>query len=357
MEKKIKIGEPLERAYDRTIEYCFQPFNYTKWLVMGFVTWIITMGQGGGGGSFNFSPGKFGKLLSPQNSTNSTSTTTTGEFNSIFSQIKDFINQHLTQEVIIISIIIAVAAILVFLAIWLVMEWLKSRFQFIFLDNIITNQYKIKAPWINFKTQGNSLFKWSIIFTGISSLIILIMLALTIGIPLKMCWSSIQAEQLLPEGKDGLIIGAVLIFFTGIITTILSVIAFIVSGFLIPIMHKNNLTITEAWRVFKPELKANKGNITLFILAYCVVTIAVASVAVIALFIIMIFTCFFLCLGLIPFVGGYLTATVMLPVTIFYRMFSYEYAMQFKSNLTPEHSENLINKEIQDIDSFDPKMI
>jgi hypothetical protein len=357
MNRNIKIGEPLEKAYDRTIEYCFQPFNYTKWLIMGFVVWVMTMGQGGGGGNFNFSPGKFGKLFSTPNSTSSTSTTTTGGTNSAFAQIKDFIDQHLTQEVIIISIIVAVVVILVFLAIWLVMEWLKSRFQFIFLDNIISDSYNIKQPWANFKILGNSLFKWSILFTTISSIIILIMLGLTIGIPLKMCWSSIQAEQLLPEGKNGLIIGGVFLFFTIIVSLIITVIRFIAIELLVPIMYRYKLTITNAWRKFRPVLKANKANIALFIIVNWIVTIAVGSVAVVALLIIMVFTCFFLCLGFLPFIGGYITAVLMLPVTIFYRMFSYEYAMQFKLNLTPEPSENLISEEVQDIDNFDPKMI
>jgi len=363
MQKDIKIGEPLEKAFDRTIEYCFQPFQFSKWLVMGFVTWIIAMGQGGGASSsYNFNPTKLGRVFSStttrSTSPNITSTTTTGGFNSVFSQIKDFIDQNLTQEIIIIAIIVAVVSLLVFLAIWLIMEWLRSRFQFIFLDNIVSNKYNIKAPWRDFKIQGNSLFKWSIFFTIISSIIILIMLGLTIGIPLKMCWTSIQAEQLLPEGKNGLIIGGIFLFFTIITAIALAVINFIVIELLIPIMYRKRVKIMEAWRIFNPVFKENRGKIILFIIVYAIVTIAVGSVALVALFVIMFITCFFLCLGFIPFVGGYITATIMLPVTIFYRMFSYEYIAQFKLGNSPAAFEEIETAEVhENIEDFDPKIL
>ena len=347
MSNKIKLGDPLEKAFDRVIEYCFQPFELAKWITMGFVAWVLTMGENGFGGGLNFFTGDFSKIPSK---------IALGQTKSISSDIKSFINDQLTPEVITIGVIVAVVIILIFLIIWLVMIWIKAKFQFIFLDNIICNKFEIKQPWRDFDRQGTSLFKWNILFGIISVIIVTSLILLGLGITLKMCWSSIEAEKLLPEAKSGLIIGGLFMFFTIIASITLSIISFIVNKLLVPIMYKEKITITQAWRKFRPAFSQNKGNIALFIIVYWIVVMAVGSIAGIAIFIIMILTCFFFCLGFIPFVSGFLTATLMLPVTIFYRMLSYEYAMQF--NLDNNIDGEIIETEtLEETASFDPKTL
>ncbi len=352
MNKKIQIGDPLEKAFDRTIEYCFQPFKFTKWLTMGFIAWVITLGENGFNFRLNFPTGNWGGAPSK---------IFMGQTKSISSDISNFINNTLTTEIIVYGIIIATIIILVFLAIWVVMMWLKARFEFMFLDNIIFDRYNIKQPWRDFNREGTSLFKWKILLGVISTLIVTSLMLLGLGIAIKMCWSSLEAEQLLQEGKTGLIIGGLLVFVSIIAGITLSVISFIVNKLLVPIMYKEKVTLKQAWRKFRPAFRENKWNISLFVIVYWIVVIAVGSVALIVLFIVMILTCFFFCLGFIPFVSGFIIATLMLPVTIFFGMFSYEYAMQFPLS-------NLIDEvEVVDLDSaeerfdgdnsFDPKTL
>jgi hypothetical protein len=40
MKQELKILDPLDKAFQKMVKFCFQPFNFAKWLVMGFVTWI-----------------------------------------------------------------------------------------------------------------------------------------------------------------------------------------------------------------------------------------------------------------------------------------------------------------------------
>ena len=347
MSNKIKLGDPLEKGFDRVVEYCFQPFEFAKWITMGFVAWVLTLGENGFGSGFNFLTGDFSSFPSK---------IAMGQTKSISSDIKSFINDQLTPEVITIGIIIAIVIMLIILTIWLVIIWIKAKFQFIFLDNIVCNRFKIKQPWKDFNQQGSSLFKWNILFGVLSGIIVTSLVLLGLGITLKMCWSSIEAEKLLPEGKSGLIIGGVFIFLTIITTIVLSIVSFVVKKLLVPIMYKEKVTITQAWRKFRPAFSQNKGNIALFIIVYWIVVMAVGSIAGIAMFIIMILTCFFFCLGFIPFIGGFLTATLMLPVTIFYRMLSYEYAMQFQLDNKAD-IEIIETDTLEETDSFNPKTI
>ena len=351
MSKEIGISNPLEKAFDRVIEYCFQPFDFTKWMVMGFVAWIISMGEEGFGNGINLFTNDYSKI---------TSKLIFGQTKKAANEIKNFIHDTFTTEVIVTTVLISIVVILIFITIWLLVAWLKAKFQFIFLDNIICNRAEIKRPWTEFDPQGTSLFKWNIIFGVISTIILTFLVLLAIGITLKMCWSSLEAEQLLPEGKNGLIIGGVFLFITIITSIALGIVSFIVNKLVVPIMYRDRLTITAAWRKCRPAFSKNRGNIALFIIIYWIVLLAVGSVAGIALIIVMFLTCFFFCLGFIPFVGGYLTATIMIPVTIFYRMFSYEYMMQFKLGDSPAPVAELpeaIQVEPDDPEYFDPKKI
>ena len=351
MSNGIGITAPLEKAFDRVVEYCFQPFNLTKWMVMGFVAWIISMGEGGFGGGINLFTNDLSKIPSKL---------ILGHTGQAADEIKNFIKDTFTTEVIVTTILISIVVILIIITMWLLVAWLKAKFQFIFLDNIICNRAEIKKPWSEFDSQGTSLFKWNIIFGVISTIILTLLILLTLGITLKMCWSSIEAKQLLPEGKNGLIIGGVFLFITIIASIALGIVSLIVNKLVVPIMYRDRLTITAAWKKCRPVFSKNRGNIALFIIIYWIVLLAVGSVAGIALIIVMFLTCFFFCLGFIPFVGGYLTATIMIPVTIFYRMFSYEYMMQFKLGDSPAPVVQLpeaIQVEPDNPEYFDPKKI
>ena len=353
MIQKPSLGDALEKAFDRVVEYCFQPFDFTKWWIMGFVAWIASLGENGIGSGFHFN-------IPLGNSTPSSSNKVLTNTKSITSEIEQFIHDKLTTEWIIAGIVGAIVLLLIFLIIWLVVAWLKAKFTFIFIDNIINDRAEVKKPWREWDKQGTSLFKWKVLFSVISTFIMTPLILMAIGIPLKMCWSSFEAEQLLPAGKTGLIIGALFIFIITIASIILAIISFVVNKLIVPIMYKERLTIKEAWKRFRPVLNTNKGNITLFIIVYAFVVIAVGSVAAIALLIVGLLTCGFFCMAFIPLLSGFIVSIIMLPVTIFYRMFSYEYAMQFELGSTPDPRATPPvppDTEINKIENFDPKKL
>src|SRR5713101_176092 len=140
----ISVVSPVAPAIETTKQMLFRPFDYSKWLVLGFCAWIAHLGEGGGPNVPNFSgqaggPGGGGKEG--------------------FRELGNWIQANLP-----LIIGIALAIFLVALAIGLVFTWLSSRFKFIFVDNIIHDRAAVVAPWREFIREGNSLFWFRFLF-------------------------------------------------------------------------------------------------------------------------------------------------------------------------------------------------
>ena len=53
-EPRIEVFAPFGEAFETTRKILFQPFDLTKWFVIGFAAWLATMFSGGG---FNYRRG------------------------------------------------------------------------------------------------------------------------------------------------------------------------------------------------------------------------------------------------------------------------------------------------------------
>src|SRR5437868_14857484 len=51
-EPKIEIFQPFGEAFELMKKILFQPFDFKKWLVIGFVAWLANLA--GRGGGFNY---------------------------------------------------------------------------------------------------------------------------------------------------------------------------------------------------------------------------------------------------------------------------------------------------------------
>ena len=57
---KIEIFKPFGEAFELMKRILFQPFDFKKWLVVGFAAWLASLG--GGGGSLNYQPAGGGEI-------------------------------------------------------------------------------------------------------------------------------------------------------------------------------------------------------------------------------------------------------------------------------------------------------
>lgn len=142
-------------------------------------------------------------------------------------------------------VIFAVTAGLIF-AFFLI--WLYSRFSFIFLNSIATNDASIKIPFRENRKAGNSFFKWNIFFLFITVFLLLILASVFIaGISFLKDFSAILMVILW-------------IFSLFALTAILVLVHIILHDLVLPVMFKDRINIIKAWKVSLRILEKEKFN-------------------------------------------------------------------------------------------------
>ena len=135
---KIEIFKPFGESFELMKKILFQPFNLSKWLVIGFAAWLANLGGGGGGaGNFNY----------PDNRREDAH------------KLSETIGQ-IPQPVLITGICVLVCVVLLLIVLF---AWLRARGRFILVDCIVRNRAAIVEPWKEFRAQGNSFFLFSLL--------------------------------------------------------------------------------------------------------------------------------------------------------------------------------------------------
>ncbi len=292
---KISYTDPVSRSFDAVKRTLFGPFDIGKWFALGFSAWLATLLSGGSSFNANFNTGD--SMGDP-------------EIQQAFQAIGAWIEANMS-----LVIALVVAIVLISIAIYLVMLWVSSRGKFMFLDNLVHNRALVKTPWMEFKTLGNSLFIWRLVF----GLIVFGVAALFGGGVFYYIF--VVSETGLSKAPAVLLfIAAALIFLIGAL--VVAYITIMLEYFVIPIMYRDRLTTTAAWSRFLELHNRHFWKFVLFFLWSAVLSIGAAM----ALATIGVLTC---CIGLVVMAIPYIGAVVILPVTTFFRMFGPEFLRQF----------------------------
>ena len=118
---------PTNRAFGGMKRVLFVPFQFGKWLVLGFTAWLAGL-MDGNGISFNAS--------------SDSQSLGAGSPEESFRKANEWVQENLE---LVIGIGVAVFLLLVALSILLL--WISSRGKFMFLDNVIHNRALVKSPW------------------------------------------------------------------------------------------------------------------------------------------------------------------------------------------------------------------
>src|SRR5919106_1701151 len=142
-ESKIEIFKPFGEAFELMKRILFQPFDLTKWLVIGFAAFLASLSTGFHS-SFNPFSGWSGRE----------------DRKAMAESFRDFGSIDQMNWWVIALI---VTGGLIILALVLVLMWLGARGRFIFTDCIVRNRGAIGAAWKEFRIQGNSFFLFSLL--------------------------------------------------------------------------------------------------------------------------------------------------------------------------------------------------
>ena len=302
----ISVTDPIDPAIRRAKYITFQPFDLGKWFVLGFIAFLANLGEGGsGGGNFNFNLPRGGpaRLPAPPGRPPIPSPP------DFFSETWSWINANLPA-----AIMLGVLVVVFGVTIWLLMLWLSSRAQFMFIEAIAQNTAEVRASWTRHKQLGNSLFKFRAIFSVIAWLATTIIAA----VGLLLAWPDIQAKTFGTGAQTAIVVGVLFLIPIGIAA---GVISFLIHNFVTPIMYATGQSVGPAWSEFRTAvLPGRVGSIVLYLLMRIVLLIGVGIAS-------MLIGCATCCIGLLP----YLSSVATLPLLIFMRAYSLYFLEQVDS--------------------------
>lgn len=308
---EIRYFAPLERAFAGMKEQLFRPFDLTRWLVLGFSCWLaqLTFGGGGGGGG-NLPIGDWDSGDSEAALLAAAAELPAGE-----PAATDGVLPALGFGPAEASAVgCAVLVVLVALVVILVLVWVSARGQFLFLDNAVHRRARIVAPWKEFRSEGNSLFFWQLGFFAAALLGLLMAASPAIAAGVGGAFDRGGPAAVLAGVATGLLaLGwLVVLLYTN----------FFLTGFVVPIMHRERVSATAAWRVLLPLLRQHPGR---FVLVGLFVALVYVSVGI-AILVAGLATC---CILLILLIVPYVNTVVLLPVYLTYRLYTLEFLAQF----------------------------
>jgi hypothetical protein len=296
---QINYIDPLTRAWARMKSRLFAPFSARTWFVVGFTAWLATIFENGGSSagsnwdSENRDPVEWG------------------------SGAAEFL-ANLGLGLLVIFVITALIALAILLL------WLSSRMKFVFLDNVVRNEARVKGPWAEFASRGDSLFVWRFIF----GLVAMLVGGAFVGAAIV---STGIAHGVGVEEASGIAIALFALALLGFVVIPAVYIGVFLESFIVPIMYRFDLSATAAWKRFLPLLRDHLFHFLLYGIFLVLLNIVVATFIIL----IGVFTC---CVGFLLVALPYLGTVVTLPVWVTFRAFSLEYLAQFdpELNLFPD---------------------
>jgi len=285
-EPKIEIFKPFGEAFELTKRILFQPFDLTKWLVIGFAAFLANLS---GSGVTGFRP--------PAGSNWMNHVPTDQE------NVRSFIEQIGPTSAIAIGI-----GILVLVAMIVVLAWLSARGRFIFTDCIVRNRAAIVQPWHEYRIEGNNYF----IFWLFAAFVIIALVVAFIILPLVPVFLLGHRDRHIFSGETLLFVLFCIGFF------VLMFVFAMLMQFVMPVMYRRRC---KAWPAFLDVvgLFGNYfGPFVLYFLFSIVLGIATVFVVVAA-------TCATCCIVAIPYVG----TVILLPLFVLLRSFLLCFLRQF----------------------------
>lgn len=285
----VSVTEPVSRAIEVTKRMLF-PVNAGKWLTLGFVAWLASLGEGGGS-SFNIPD---------------TSGRGSGGGPGLKPAI-EWVMDNLSMVVV-----ITVAVLVVGVAIGVVMTWVSSRAKLMFVHCIVNDEAKVEEPWRRYAERGKDLF-WVRLYLGLAGLAVLLV---GLGVAAVMAWPELSTGNLGTTSVIALVVGVVIILLGSVP---LGIAGALIEDFVVVAMYLFDEPVGPSWRRVKGDIiSGNVGAIVVFYLMKLVLGLAVGVLGALA-------TCVTCCIAGLPYVG----TVLLLPLFVFMRSYSLCYIEQY----------------------------
>lgn len=293
--------DPLERAWNELVLILIDTGSFIKWLLLGFTAMLAHLAEMGGTGFyFDVTNPRFLSEFPPSFQNIS------GEH--MLSRNMDMPSGFMEGP----GLALFLAFLMGGVVLGIVLIWLRSRGEFVFLDNIVRNEGALVEPWSGTRSEGNSLFLFYLIAYSIGIVLASSMFFL-FSYTIHTSSSAGEARWLfiLPIAIGGILLGIAWILFE-----------VIMNYFVVPIMYLKEVTATRAWGIFYNNfLTRHPFSIFGFFLFLTLIFIS----GIILYILLGIMTC---CIGLILLGLPYVGHLLLLPLYVFTRCYNLYFLQQ-----------------------------
>ncbi len=280
--------DAAQAAIDHTKRHLF-PFQFERWVALGFVAFLDQCGRGGGfGNPFPSGTGGGGQG---------------GDGSDSLPEIAGVL-EWLSGNL---SLVVAgtVGALTLILALTALVLWINSRGIFMYVDNVATGRSDVSRPWREHAELAGSLFAWRFGLAAATLVSLLTLVLLGVLLIYSVQKGGIESGVGLGVALLLLLPGFLLLVFVA------ALLSLVLRDFVAPLQLMRKVSCGVALREFAVLLKA---NLFLFIL-YVILKIAYqVGLAVVWMFV----GCLTCCLALLPVVGQ----TLLQPAFYFERAWS-----------------------------------
>ncbi len=275
---RVSIDQVISNAWQSTKCTLFTSFSIERWFLLGFCCWMVTL---------------------------------VDDLSTAFNLFQNFFPPLLAASP---SVFIGVLGGIILLA-WIggiAAFWLRSRFEFIFLDNLLTGNDGIREPWREFRESGNSFFWGYILFT----VLVCIGHAFLLGLPGALGYFWISSYEIPSDffalGEIRMWVLIVLLLIWGAYSIVTGFYFWYLFFLLVPIMYRDRVNFFEGFRRMHYLIACNLGKCILFCLMIAIILFGIMTVVIIA----GVITC---CVLWVLLGVPYIRAVLLLPVWTFLR--------------------------------------
>ena len=312
----IDFGRAIQTAWERMTIILFQPFDIGKWGLLGFIAYLAMLAEGGV--SLNNPLSGFGQNAKTHPYT--TYPQSTQALKQFTVWVSDLPNNPWLKFMILLAI--------GYLVVWLVLNWVGCRAQFVLLDNIVRNRAALAEPWQRYGQQGNVWFLFHLVLVVVTFLF----LATAGGVFLFLNWSWMSAGRD-PAGVEMATIGVLALVF-GVLGIIGMTILFLIRTLVQPLYFKQTMSLGTALLAVMTLVVTRPLSIFIYLLLSFAVSLVLGTITC------AVFACAFCaalpivcCVSCFPFIGGMLLGMLLcqliLPVIVFQRCFQLGVLEQF----------------------------
>jgi hypothetical protein len=297
----VSVTAPIQPAIERAKRLLFQPFDLARWFAIGFCAWLAHLGEAGFSG-FN------SKFSLPSNAQPPRFSNWHGS-TEWWEQARNEVMRNLSW---VLPLAVALAVFAVVLG--LLMVWLSSRGEFMFLHCVALDRAEVAVPWRRYAREARSLFLFRLALGLIAAVPILLLLA-AIGVLLVRIFRQGGTP---PAGWLTLLAAGLALLVVGIA---FQVVAKLTRDLVVPIMFLRGGTCREAWSELLGLFAGRFQLLIVYLLFQIVLALAIGVVILVA---VIATCCIAACLMVLPYLG----TVALLPVLVFQRAYSAYYLGQ-----------------------------